>query len=325
MSISATLPDSPFPYVPSHISPEAQEYLREGVPVGGPVSDPSMWSMIRDGFRSVTASVSDEAREKYVQTTEKIQIAGVSVLEVMPKEHASKPASKEKVLIYIHGGAFTLGSSDHLYQIFAPVAQKGGFKAYAIDYRLAPEFPFPAGLEDCVKVYTELLKIYDPKNIVFLGDSAGANLCIAAILKSRDLGLPLPAAVGLNSPLVDASGKNSDTFHSLAGRSPKLSYEKSIQPSMEVYATKEELRNPLISVLNGDFAKGFPPTTIHTGTRDLLLSECARLDRKLKNAGVSSSLEVWEGMWHGFQEHRIPEAEDSTFAMAAFLKGALRA
>lgn len=309
--------DQPFPFVPVTISPEAQEYLRTATPVGGPVQDLEVWKLIRDGFRNATISTSDKMKEKYIEATNLIKIGTVPVFEITPKNYQSR--DDESILIYIHGGAFTLGSPEHLYQIFAPVAFKTGMITYAIDYRLAPEHPFPCGLEDCVNVYTQLLKKHKPENIFFLGDSAGANLCIATILQSRDANLPLPKAVGLNSPVVDVD-KNSDTFFTLAGRSPKLSYEKSIDPSLRVYIEEKKRQNPFVSVLNGDFKKGFPPVTIHTGTRDLLLSECARLDRKLKESNIDSSLEVWEGLWHGFQEHEIPEADQSTSSMAEFFK-----
>lgn len=309
--------ECPFPHVPTIVSPKAQEYLKTATPVGGLAMTSEVMPMIRNGFRAATIEESNKAKKEYLEKIENITIANVPVQKATPKNY-SKP-EEEKVLIYMHGGAFTLGSPDHLCQIYAQIAKKANMITYAIDYRLAPEHPFPAGLNDCIDVYKELLKTHKPENIFFFGDSAGANLCIATILKCRDMKLSMPKAVGLNSPLVD-SEKNSDSYYSLDGRSPKLQYEKSILPALQAYATKEELKSHLVSVLHGDFKKGFPDANIITGTRDALLSDCVRFDRKLKDSGISSNLEVWDGMWHGFQEHDIPEAKDSASSMAQFFK-----
>lgn len=310
-----SIADRPYPHIPPNLSQGAKVYLATATPVGGPVTDLAVWPLIRNGFRAATIEVSNREKETYIQESHEEIIGGVSVLVATPKEYQEN----SKALIYIHGGAWTFGAPDHLCQIFAPIAQQTSLKTYAINYRLAPEHPFPNGLDDCLSVYEELLKTHNPKDIFFLGDSAGANLCIATILKARDKGVALPAAVGVNSPVVDIE-KNSDTHYTLAGRDPKLLFEKSLAPSIEVYATNEDPKNPLISVIHADFQKGFPPISIHVGAREILLGDAARLNEKLHNAGQQSSLHVFDGLWHGVQEHGFPESARSMKLMTQFFQ-----
>lgn len=311
----APIADRPYPYIPPNLSQPAKDYLATAIPVGGPVTDPAVWPLIRNGFRAATIEVSNREKETYIQEVYEERVAEVPVLVAIPKEYQENP----RVLIYIHGGTWTLGAPDHLCQIFAPIAKQASLKTYAINYRLAPEYPFPHGLDDCLAVYEELLKTYKAKDIFFLGDSAGANLCIATILKARDKGVALPAAVGVNSPIVDIE-KNSDTHYTLAGRDPKLLFEKSLLPSIEAYAKNQDPKNPLISVIHADFEQGFPPISIHVGAREVLLGDAARLNEKLHNAGRQSSLHVFDGLWHGVQEHGFPESARSMKLMAQFFQ-----
>lgn len=303
----------PFPHVPSGLSLQARKYLSSATPVGGEVTDPKLWALFRKGFREATIDVSNRDKEAHIAKSEDIQIGGVPVLVATPKNYEEN----SKVLVYLHGGAWTLGAPDHLYQIFAPISNALSLKTYAINYRLAPENPFPAGLDDCLNVYEELLKTHKAKDIFFFGDSAGANLCIATILKARNQGLDMPAAVGLNSPVVDAE-KNSGSHYTLAHRDPKLLFEKSIAPSLKAYIASQNPQDPLISVINGDFTKGFPPCTIHVGSREILLGDAARLHEKLSVSGCDSSLYVFDGLWHGVQEHGFPESERTMKIMARF-------
>jgi len=311
--------DQPFPFTPKECSPEARSYLETTVPFPDPGSDPSVWRIIRDLFRESTQKVSDRDKEIYIEETHDEVIGGVPVLVATPKGFREK----SKILIYIHGGCWTIGSPDHLYQIFAPISYGTGLKTYAIQYRLAPEFPFPHGLDDCLVVYKELLKTHEAKDIFFFGDSAGANLCIATILKARDQGVEMPAAVGLSSPVVDIE-KNSDTHFTLAGRDPKFHFETGLEPAFKLYAKDQDPKNPLISVIYADFQRGFPPTEIHVGAREILLGDSCRLNELLHNAGQRSSLQVFDGLWHGVQEHGFPDSNRSILLMNQFFQSFLQ-
>lgn len=155
-----------------------------------------------------------------------------------------------------------------------------------MDYRLAPEHPFPEGLTDCVAVYRGLLETFKPENIVLLGDSAGGGMTLATMLKARDEGLPMPAGVTLYAPFTDAT-KTGDTYYTLEGKDPLLHYEENVRFMANAYAGNADKKDPLVSPVYNDY-KGFPPTLIQVGTRDILLSCSARVYRKMKNAGVSA-------------------------------------
>lgn len=307
-----SIQERPFGYIPPHLSPEAKAWYAAATPVGDPITDPSLWPIIRKGFSDATIAVSIRERDTYIQETHEKMIGSVPVLVAIPKDY--KP--NDRAFVYIHGGGWALGNYMHLIQIFAAIAHKTSMKTYAINYRLAPEHPFPKGLDDCLEVYKELLKTHKPEDIFFLGDSAGANLCIATILKARDAGLPLPAAVGLNSPVVDLE-ENSVTYRTFEGRDPKI---KSLASCVEAYAQGQDLKNPLMSVIHADFKEGFPPTTIHVGGTEVLLGDAARLDEKLTLSGQQSSLHVFDGLWHGVQEHGFPESEPSFEMMSQFFR-----
>ncbi len=176
---------------------------------------------------------------------------------------------------------------------------------------------------DSLSVYKALLNEFEPENIVIFGDSAGAGMVLATLLKARDSGLAMPAAVVLYSAWVDIS-KTGDTYYTLEGIAPTLHYEKNLRSSAEVYAGKTPMNHPLVSPVYGDYEKGFPPTFIQVGTRDLLLSNGARQYRNMKAAGVDVELSLWEGMWHVFEAHPdLPEAQQAVKEAATYFKAYL--
>ena len=264
-------------------------------------------------FQYILRLDNNQAMTAHVQKIEKKELDGVDVFEVTPKNFKGK-----NILIYIHGGAYTLGSADHLSQVFAEVADKANLKTYAINYRLAPEHPFPAGLDDCLKVYKALLKTHQQAKIFLLGDSSGGALALSMLLKAREERLAMPTAIGLFSPMAEAE-KKGDTLYTHEGICPVLIYELGLKPSLDVYVPKNiPLDHPYISPINANF-KGFPPTMITTGTRDLFQSTCARLEDKMSEEGVDVKLKVTEGMGHGFQQiYELPEAHKSRRQMAEF-------
>lgn len=314
----------PHPHIPTTVSKLAQEYLKTAVPVGGPVKDPKVWVDIRKIFAKVTQKDSDAAKMKFIEKVEETTVANVPVTIATPKGYKKTKQDEDKVLVYMHGGAFTLGSTSHLYQIFAPISHEAGCIAYSIEYPLAPEKPFPQGLESCFAVFKEVIKKVNPKNVVLLGDSSGGNLVLGTLLKAQKEKLPMPAAVGLYSPEAEAQ-KKGDTYYTHEGISPKLNYELSLQPSLQVYAPNTDLSHPLISPINGEFSKKTPPIITFTGTRDLFLSTCARLDTKLSRLGIESVLKVKEGMWHGYQEMgELEESRETASELANFFKKHLK-
>jgi len=307
-----------FTYVPTTVSPSAQDYIKTTKPVGRDMTSLQDWQEARLGYESATIKDSQKAQELFIEKSFETNIRGVPVTIATPKGYEGN-----KVMIYIHGGGYTLGATKHLYQMFAPIAHEAKLKAYSIDYRLAPEHPYPAGLDDCIKVYEELLKNHAPENIVILGDSAGGALAVATMLKAHEKRLPMPRAMGLLSPWGDIN-RVGDTYYSLDGRSVNINYELSIRPSAEVYAPNRDHKLPLISPIYGSLSPLFPPTLITSGTKDLLLSCCVRLYENMETHGVKTKLSVREGMWHNYQEQLdLPESKKSTREVAQFFKNCL--
>jgi epsilon-lactone hydrolase len=211
----------------------------------------------------------------------------------------------EVAYVDIHGGGFTSGGGE-MCELLAKIrASDYGAEIFAVDYRLVPEHPFPAGLDDCVAAYKEILKHYDAGNLVLAGASAGGNLAAALLLLARDGGLPLPAAVLLQTPALDLT-QSGDSYRTNRWLDVNLYGGGGDGPSL--YATGTDPMHPYVSPLFGDFNGGWPPTILTSGTRDLLLSDTVRMHRALRRAGVQAELHVAEASPHGgFMGANAPE------------------
>ncbi|MEO6376625.1 MAG: alpha/beta hydrolase [Caulobacteraceae bacterium] len=276
-----------------------------------------------EGWKAAVADV-DRMMEPMVQAmlavaqadVETTQLAGVPVYVGTPRTFA--PEKQAFAHIYIHGGGWAFMGGAACGGQAALYAANLGLKTYAVDYRTPPTHRFPAALDDCVAVYRELLKTYRPENIVISGGSAGGNLTAATALRIRDAGLPWPAALGLMTPCTDGDFM-SDTLATNA----QLDIVLKPAPMAEfwaVYAGEHDRTDPYLSPVYGDYAKGFPPTLLQSGTRDLLLSDTVRLHRALRRGGVEAELHVWEAMTHGGFGGRSPEDAELTAELKAFFE-----
>ena len=235
-----------------------------------------------------------------------------------------RPANAEpgKVFLYLHGGAYALGSCDSHRGLATHIARASNVATLLPEYRLAPENPFPAGLQDCVAVYKALLgKGYSPKDIIIGGDSAGGGLTVATMLQLRHDGLSLPCAAVLLSPFLDmtASGQSMKTR---AAQDPWFEPEN-IAVVIGHYCPDENLRNPLLSPVFANVA-GLPPTLIHVGDDEILLSDSTRIATLLKEAGVAVELTIYPELWHVFQLFigAMPESRASVDAIGAYIREA---
>jgi len=163
---------------------------------------------------------------------------------------------------------------------------------------MPPKHPFPAAIDDCLAVYETLLETYSAEKIAIVGGSAGGGLAVTTTLSIRDAGLPLPKAVISNTPWSDMN-KIGDSYYTNEFVDPALiTYDGFIESAALIYADGEDLMNPLLSPVYADYTKGFPPTFLSTGTRDLFLSNTVRLHRALRQAGIDADLHVFDAMWH---------------------------
>ena len=241
-------------------------------------------------------------------------MAGVPVRVVTPE---NLPAgNNDKVLLNLHGGGFNADSGSYTESI--PIASYSGIKVVAVLYRLAPEHPFPAAVDDSIAVYKELLKTYKPEHIVIYGTSAGAILTAEVAAKIKQLGLPMPAALGIFSGMGDfARPGDSIAMYALRGLAGHLDPP---EPGAHdpFYVAQTDARDPILSPIYGDL-HGLPPTLFVTSGRDLLLSGTFNLQRAYYNAGVETQMVIYDALGHAFwYDPRLPEAIEANHIMADF-------
>jgi epsilon-lactone hydrolase len=229
----------------------------------------------------------------------------------------------DDVIFLVHGGGFTAGSSVTHRELAARLSLASGVHALTFDYRLAPEHPFPAGLDDAVAVYRALISgSTRPSQIILFGDSAGANLAVAMLLVLRAHGDPLPRAVVLTSPWLDLS-LNGESIETNREIDPLVSRE-GLQRAVECYlGTSKDARRTdmLVSPLFADLT-GLPPMLIQVGDQEILLSDALRFAEKAEDAGVDVTLEIWPGMWHTWHgwAASLPEAQEAIDTIGTFVR-----
>lgn len=236
----------------------------------------------------------------------------------VPAEWIAGPESRaDRILFYLHGGAFAL----HLPQVYAALTgrwcRRLQARALLPDYRLAPEHPYPAALDDCTTAYRWLVARADAQQIIFAGDSAGANLALALLLRLKREGEPLPRCAVLLSPVVDFS-LSSPSLISNSGRDPMLSLEK-ITALRALYASPEQYLEPSVSPLFGDF-RGLPPLLLQVGELEMLRDESLRAAARAHAAGVVVEVEIWRRMAHVFQAMPLPQAAWANERVAGFIE-----
>lgn len=224
--------------------------------------------------------------------------------------------SERHVVLDIHGGALLFGGTEPNVRFStAAIALRTGRVAIGVDYRVPPDDPYPAALDDCVAAYCALLGELPAERIVVSGTSAGGNLAAALLLRARDEGLPMPAAALLLTPELDLT-ESGDSFNTLMGLDVVL--QSRLTECNRLYAGNADLAHPYLSPLFGDVA-GFPPTLLQAGTRDIFLSNAVIMHRKLRRAGVRAELHVWEAMPHGGFGGLTPEDRELSAELQAFI------
>ena len=219
----------------------------------------------------------------------------------------------------MHGGCYVSfpGESGTTEAIL--MAGFGHFKVISVDYRMPPDHPYPAALDDAMTVWKAALKMADPKNMAIFGSSAGGALTLSMVLRAKQDNLPLPAAIAPGTPMADLTDTG-DTFSTNAMLDNVLvAPGASCDARAALYANGHDLKDPLLSPVYGDM-HGFPPAILTTGTRDLLLSNTVRVHRKLRQAGVEAVLQVYEGAVHAQYARDVdaPETKEAFEEIARF-------
>ena len=298
--------------VPSTISPEAQKWLSS---LTQKKSGPETLAERRARTDIWRAQDSAEARKIYPVNVEEASIGGVRADIITPL--AAPETNRSRVLINLHGGGFNSDSGSLIEGI--PIANLAKIKVVSVYYRLAPENPFPAAVDDVVAVYKELLKTYKPQSIGIFGTSAGAILTAETAVQLKQLGLPLPAALGIFSGHADFSqvGDSWQLF-ALDGLPGALQPTYPNHLPDDGYVGKTDRKDPFLSPIFADL-HGMPPTLLVTSTRDILLSGTTILDRALLHAGNDAQLVVFEALPHAFWYHfQLPETREALEVMAKF-------
>jgi epsilon-lactone hydrolase len=275
------------------------------------------WKPVADAGAAATMKNIPGMMERLKVKVEKTTIDGVRAFILTPDVIA--PENRNRLLIHVHGGCYVLNPGEAALPEALFMAGFGHFKVVAVDYRMPPEAYFPAALDDSLTVYKNAIKTTDPKNIAIFGSSAGGALTLEMVLKARQDGLPLPGAIAPGTPMSDVT-KVGDTFVTNAMLDNVLvSPDGFCDAATKVYANGHDLKDPLLSPVYGDM-KGFPPTILTSGTRDLLLSNTVRVHRKLRQAGVDAALQVFEGQSHAhyYRDDTAPESKEAFEEIAAF-------
>lgn len=235
-------------------------------------------------------------------------------------EWITAPQSSDmRTLLYLPGGGFMLPASTQVPALVARINQQTGTRGLLVHYRLAPEHPFPAGLEDCLAAYRHLIDIgTDPKSIVIAGDSAGGGLTLSTLLSLRDDGDPLPAAAVLISPFTDFTfGGDSRRINDR--RDPMLS-NRGVDRMNPIYLRDTAPDHPLVSPVYADF-RGLPPILAHVGSTELLLDDTRRVSRRARAQAVDFRVEVWDEVphvWHLWPF--LPEARKAVASIGEFMR-----
>ncbi|HKV80525.1 MAG TPA: alpha/beta hydrolase [Candidatus Sulfotelmatobacter sp.] len=299
--------------MPATISPEAQAWLQS---LTHTTPGPETLAERRARTDAWRAQDSAEARKLYPVNVEEATTAGVRTDIITPMTMPAE--NKTRVLINLHGGGFNSDSGSLIEGV--PISNLAKMKVVSVYYRLAPENPFPAAVDDVVAVYKELLKTYKPNSIGIFGTSAGAILTCEVTVKLKQLGLPLPGALGVFSSLADFSRPgDSRQLFTLNGFPGQLQpVDPQHLPDNE-YVGKADRKDAVLSPLFADL-HSWPPSLLVTSTRDLLLSDTATFHRALLRAADDSQLVVFEALPHAFWYHfELPETREALELMAKFL------
>ncbi len=305
--------------VPGTVSPEMQAIIAQPLRNGWdtPPTTPEGWTQLVKQLEATSGAGAQPMADRLHVTFEASTIDGVKVYILTPDEIPAQ--NKNRLLVHVHGGCYVL--NPHLASLGEALLVAGisHIKTISVDYRMPPEAYFPAALDDAMTIYKSATSMVPPKNIGVFGSSAGGALTLEMMLRAKSASLPMPGAIAPGTPMSDAT-QAGDTFQTNAMVDNVLvSPAGFCDAATKFYAKGHDLADPLLSPIYGDM-NGFPPTILTSGTRDLLLSNTVRTNQKLREAGVETRLQVFEGQSHAqfYRDDRIPEVRFAIGEIAAW-------
>jgi monoterpene epsilon-lactone hydrolase len=305
--------------VPDTVSPQIQKLIAAPLtPTWNVIPNtPDEWKAQINAVVAATMPTLPALRQKLHVKVEPMTVDGVKAFMVTPDD--IPPQNRNRLLIHVHGGCYVSfpGESGTVEAIY--MAGFGRFKIISADYRMPPDHPYPAALDDAITVWKGAQKMADPKNMAIFGSSAGGALTLSMVLRAKQENLPLPAATAPGTPMADLT-LDGDTFRTNAMLDNVLvAPNANCDKRAALYTNGRDLKDPMLSPVYGDM-HGFPPTILTSGTRDLLLSNTVRVHRKLRQAGVEAVLQVFEGQAHAqyYRDVTAPETKEAFEEIALF-------
>jgi epsilon-lactone hydrolase len=292
-----TVPGRNIP-VPDTVSPELRADIAAPYRLPNWNANPksaSEWKELVASLAARSAAAQPAIREMLGVTMESAVIGGVKAFILTPKTIPA--ANRDRLLVHVHGGGYVYNPGEAGTLEATLMAAYGGFKVISFDYRMPPDYPYPAAMDDAIAVWKAVVKMQKPSNVAIFGTSTGGAMTLAMILRAKQEHLPLPAAIAPGSPWSDLT-ETGDTFKTNEWLDNiVVSYQGYLSHAASLYANGHDLKDPQLSPIYGDF-HGFPPAILTSGTRDLFLSLTVLTHRKLRQAGVEAVLQVFEGMSH---------------------------
>jgi epsilon-lactone hydrolase len=307
------------PVPTAEVSPELQALIAAPYPPGFNVDPktPAEWKEWVNTRAQANIAKLPAMKAKLGVKVESTTIAGVHAFIVTPSKMTAK--NQHRLLVHVHGGGYVLGPGEAGLAEAVMMAGFGGFKVISVDYRMPPDFPYPAAMDDAMAVYKAALKMAPPHNIAIFGTSTGGAMTLAMVLRAKAEKLPLPGAIAPGTPWSDLA-KIGDSYETNEWVDNVLvTWDGWLGHAAKLYANGHDMKDPQLSPIYGDY-RGFPPTILTTGTRDLFLSLTVRTHRKLLRAGAIADLQVYEGMSHAQYNAGpdMPETKEAYTTIAKF-------
>jgi len=256
-----------------------------------------------------------------VELPKDVECTNVNIDDISALWCKTSESRNDRIIIFFHGGAYIAGSADISKYHSIYISRVSNAELLSVNYRLAPEHPYPAALDDAVKAYRWLVEKKEilPKRIVIVGVSAGGGLTIATMLKLRELGIELPVAAVCISPWADLAFKG-ETFRSRAKLDP-FTTPDGLEFDANLYIGNKNAKNPFISPVYADLY-GLPPLYIMAGTAEILHDDSVRLAERASKAGLDVTLDIWEDMIHGFPvfANVAPESREAIEKIGEFIR-----